>query len=214
IIFFAKGCPNPSFPFCAVATDTVVVPVQAATALACWQPPCQGSATPAAGGKIGRGWQPLAAARQPAPFSGAALQAAVPAGGYRPCGLVTIGLAIKDSAVGDLYVELVATFDLKCQTCNNLTVEEVICAAHVDENGDGLLFQKSSKFHRLRVGVAGQCVHYVVDRLGLFLQGFFFRFKGFFRWLEGWLRIAFGKVRVLVQQDMPKGNAVGFFVKE
>ncbi|RZS24158.1 hypothetical protein BHM03_00057194 [Ensete ventricosum] len=89
--------------------------------------------------------------------------------------------AIEDLAVGDLYVELVATFNLKRQMCSNLTVEEVIYAAYVDENGDGLLFQKSSNFHRQWVGVAGQCVHRVVDRLGLFLYGFFFRFKGFFR---------------------------------
>ncbi|RZS08322.1 hypothetical protein BHM03_00039278, partial [Ensete ventricosum] len=41
---------------------------------------------------------------------------------------------------------------------------------------------KSSNFNRLRVGVAGQCVHCVVSRLGLFLYDFFFRFKGFFRW--------------------------------
>ncbi|RZS25914.1 hypothetical protein BHM03_00059189 [Ensete ventricosum] len=65
--------------------------------------------------------------------------------------------------------------------CNNLTIEEVICAARVNENDDGLLFQKSSNFHRPRVGVAGHCVHCVVGRLGLFLYGFFFRFKGFFR---------------------------------
>ncbi|RWW50797.1 hypothetical protein BHE74_00042919, partial [Ensete ventricosum] len=66
--------------------------------------------------------------------------------------------------------------------CNNLTIEEVIYVACVDENGDGLLFQKSSNFHRLRVGVAGQCVNYVVGHLRFFLHGFFFRFKGFFIW--------------------------------
>ncbi|RWV99740.1 hypothetical protein BHE74_00004128 [Ensete ventricosum] len=71
---------------------------------------------------------------------------------------------------------------MKCQTCSNFTIEEVICAAHVEENGDGLLFQKSSNFHHLRVGVAGQCVHCVVGRLGIFLYGFFFMFQGFFRW--------------------------------
>ncbi|RWW88504.1 hypothetical protein BHE74_00002618 [Ensete ventricosum] len=66
--------------------------------------------------------------------------------------------------------------------CSNLTIEEVICVFRVDENGDGLLLQKSSNFHRLRVGVAGQHVHYVVGRLGLFLRGFFFSFEAFFRW--------------------------------
>ncbi|RRT31485.1 hypothetical protein B296_00054231, partial [Ensete ventricosum] len=30
------------------------------------------------------------------------------------------------------------------------------------------------------VGIAGQCVHCIVGRWGLFLYGFFFRFKGFF----------------------------------
>ncbi|RWV81435.1 hypothetical protein GW17_00057146 [Ensete ventricosum] len=64
---------------------------------------------------------------------------------------------------------------------SNHIVEEVICAACVDENDDGLLFQKSSNFHRLRVVVAGQCVHCVVGRLGLFLYVFFFRFKDFLR---------------------------------
>ncbi|RWW03697.1 hypothetical protein GW17_00033123 [Ensete ventricosum] len=41
---------------------------------------------------------------------------------------------------------------------------------------------KSFNFYRLRVGVVGQCVHCVVGRLALFLHGFFFRFKGVFRW--------------------------------
>ncbi|RWW05074.1 hypothetical protein GW17_00031672 [Ensete ventricosum] len=91
-------------------------------------------------------------------------------------------VAIEDSAVDDLYVELVATFDLKRHTCSNLAVEEVICATHIDENGDRLLFKKSSNFHRLRVGVAGQRVHCVVGRLGLFLRGFIFGFEAFFRW--------------------------------
>ncbi|RWW14397.1 hypothetical protein GW17_00021835 [Ensete ventricosum] len=73
-------------------------------------------------------------------------------------------VAIEDSTVDDLYVELVATFDLKHHTCSDLTVEEVIYAVHIDENGDGLLFKKSSNFHSLRVQVAGQRVHYVVGR--------------------------------------------------
>ncbi|RWW58355.1 hypothetical protein BHE74_00034826 [Ensete ventricosum] len=91
-------------------------------------------------------------------------------------------VAIEDSAVGDLYVELVATFDLKRHTCSNLAVEEVICVALIDENGDRLLFKKSSNFHRLRVGVVGQRVHCVVGRLGLFLRGFIFGFEAFFKW--------------------------------
>ncbi|RWV77311.1 hypothetical protein GW17_00061878 [Ensete ventricosum] len=66
--------------------------------------------------------------------------------------------------------------------CSNLTIAEVICAVCVDENGDGLLLQKSSNFHYLRVGVAGQRVHCVVGRLVLFLCGFFFDFEAFFRW--------------------------------
>ncbi|RWW38200.1 hypothetical protein BHE74_00056583 [Ensete ventricosum] len=66
--------------------------------------------------------------------------------------------------------------------CSDLAVEEVICAAYIDENGDQLLFKKSSNFHRLRVGVADQHVHCVVGRLGLFLYGFIFRFAAFFRW--------------------------------
>ncbi|RRT49928.1 hypothetical protein B296_00004665 [Ensete ventricosum] len=40
---------------------------------------------------------------------------------------------------------------------------------------------KSSNFHRLRIGVAGQCMHYIVGRLGLFLYGFLFGFEAFFR---------------------------------
>ncbi|RRT31209.1 hypothetical protein B296_00058740, partial [Ensete ventricosum] len=32
------------------------------------------------------------------------------------------------------------------------------------------------------VGIAGQCVHCVVGRLGLFLHTFFFRFEGFLRY--------------------------------
>ncbi|RWV80242.1 hypothetical protein BHE74_00046619 [Ensete ventricosum] len=65
---------------------------------------------------------------------------------------------------------------------SDLVVEEVICDARIDENGDGLLFKKSSNFHRLRVGVAGQRVHYIVGRLGLFLYGFIFGFEALFRW--------------------------------
>ncbi|RWW78231.1 hypothetical protein BHE74_00013551 [Ensete ventricosum] len=64
--------------------------------------------------------------------------------------------------------------------CSNLIVGEVICDARIDENGDGLLFKKSSNFHRMRVGVVGQRVHYVVGKLGLFLCGFIFGFKA--RW--------------------------------
>ncbi|RRT53222.1 hypothetical protein B296_00010320, partial [Ensete ventricosum] len=81
------------------------------------------------------------------------------------------------------HEELVATFDLKSHTYNDLVVEEVICAARIDENGDRLLFKKSSNFHRLRVGVAGQRVHCLVGRLGLFLYGFIFGFEAFIRWL-------------------------------
>ncbi|RWW00802.1 hypothetical protein BHE74_00046300 [Ensete ventricosum] len=80
-------------------------------------------------------------------------------------------VAIEDSAVDDLYVKLIVTFDLKYHMCSNLTIEEVIGAAHIYKNGDGLL---SSNFHRLRVGVAGQRVHCIVGRLGLFLRGFIF----------------------------------------
>ncbi|RWW49602.1 hypothetical protein BHE74_00044204 [Ensete ventricosum] len=89
---------------------------------------------------------------------------------------------IENSTVSDLYVELVVTFDLKHHTCSDLVVEEVICATRIDENGDRLLFRKSSNFHRLRVRVAGQRVHCVVSRLGLFLHGFIFGFEAFFRW--------------------------------
>ncbi|RWW37373.1 hypothetical protein BHE74_00057527, partial [Ensete ventricosum] len=92
-------------------------------------------------------------------------------------------VVIEDSAVSDLYVELVATFDLKRHTCSDLAIKKVICATRIDENGDGLLFKKSSNFHCLRVGVVGQRVHCVVDRLGLFLHGFIFGFNAFFRWV-------------------------------
>ncbi|RZS16661.1 hypothetical protein BHM03_00048689 [Ensete ventricosum] len=61
--------------------------------------------------------------------------------------------------------------------CSDLAVEEVICVAHIDENGDRLMFKKSSNFHRLRVVVADQRVHCVVYRLGLFHHGFIFRFE-------------------------------------
>ncbi|RRT41298.1 hypothetical protein B296_00049736 [Ensete ventricosum] len=66
--------------------------------------------------------------------------------------------------------------------CSNFTVEEVIGVARIYKNGDGLLFKESSNFHRLRGGVAGQRVYYIVDRLGLFLHGFIFKFEAFFRW--------------------------------
>ncbi|RZS15485.1 hypothetical protein BHM03_00047322, partial [Ensete ventricosum] len=46
-------------------------------------------ATPA-GGRAGRGRQPLADALKLAPFAGTALQACVPTGGYRPCGLLPL----------------------------------------------------------------------------------------------------------------------------
>ncbi|RRT82226.1 hypothetical protein B296_00006404 [Ensete ventricosum] len=64
-------------------------------------------------------------------------------------------VALKNSTVGDLSIELIATFDLKCHTCSNLAIKEVICAARIYENGDGLLLEKSSYFHRLRVRVEG-----------------------------------------------------------
>ncbi|RRT64046.1 hypothetical protein B296_00006920 [Ensete ventricosum] len=86
-------------------------------------------------------------------------------------------VAIEDSTVGDLYVKLVASFNLKRHTCSDLAVEEVICAARIDENGDELLFKKSSNFHSLWVGVVGQHVHYVVGRLGLILHGFIFSLR-------------------------------------
>ncbi|RRT85770.1 hypothetical protein B296_00000295 [Ensete ventricosum] len=76
-------------------------------------------------------------------------------------------VTIEDSVVGDLYIELVATFDLKCHMCSKIVVEEVIYVAHIDENGDGLLFKKSSNFLRLWVGVTGQRMHCIVGRLGL-----------------------------------------------
>ncbi|RWW08137.1 hypothetical protein GW17_00028447 [Ensete ventricosum] len=91
----------------------------------------------------------------------------------------------NNSIFDDLYVELVATFDLKRHTCNNLAVEEVISAARIYKNGDGLLFKESSNFHRLQVGVTGQHVHCIIGRLGLFLCGFIFEFEVFFRWYEG-----------------------------
>ncbi|RWV78003.1 hypothetical protein GW17_00061097, partial [Ensete ventricosum] len=66
--------------------------------------------------------------------------------------------------------------------CSNLTVEEVIGATRIYKNGDELLFKESSNFHCLRVGVADQRIHWIVDRLGLFLHDFIFKFKAFFRW--------------------------------
>ncbi|RWV95810.1 hypothetical protein GW17_00041527 [Ensete ventricosum] len=65
IILFSKGCPNPSFPLC--ATAAAAAPAQAVAALARWQPPYQGAATPAAGTS-----------------TGAALAGAAPTSG-RPC---------------------------------------------------------------------------------------------------------------------------------
>ncbi|RWW60693.1 hypothetical protein BHE74_00032291 [Ensete ventricosum] len=91
-------------------------------------------------------------------------------------------VAIEDWAVGDLFIELVATFDLKHHTCSNLAIEKVIDAAYIYKNGNGLLFKESSNIHRLRFGVTGQCVHCIVSRLGLFLHGFIVEFKVFFRW--------------------------------
>ncbi|RRT73688.1 hypothetical protein B296_00001233 [Ensete ventricosum] len=91
-------------------------------------------------------------------------------------------VAIEDLVIDDLYVELVVTFDLKCHTCNNLAVENVISVAHLYKNGDGLLFKESSNFHRLRVRVSGQHKHCIVILLGLFLYGFIFEFEVLFRW--------------------------------
>ncbi|RWW17139.1 hypothetical protein BHE74_00049807 [Ensete ventricosum] len=91
-------------------------------------------------------------------------------------------VAIEDSTIDDLYVKHFATFDLKCHTYNNLIVEEVIGAARIYKNDYGLLFKESSNFHRLRVGVAGQHVHCMVGRLGLFLHDFIFGFEAFFIW--------------------------------
>ncbi|RWW59574.1 hypothetical protein BHE74_00033482, partial [Ensete ventricosum] len=92
--------------------------------------------------------------------------------------------AIEDLTVSDLYVEIVASFDLKCHTCNNLAIEKAIGAAHIYKNGDGLLFKESSNFHCLQVGVIDQHVHCIVSRLGLFLHGFIFEFEVFFRWYD------------------------------
>ncbi|RWV97279.1 hypothetical protein BHE74_00044320 [Ensete ventricosum] len=66
--------------------------------------------------------------------------------------------------------------------CSNLAVKEVLGVACIYKNGDGLMFKKSSNFHRMRVGVSGQRMHCVVGQLGLFLSGFIFRFEAFFRW--------------------------------
>ncbi|RWW42392.1 hypothetical protein BHE74_00052060, partial [Ensete ventricosum] len=93
-------------------------------------------------------------------------------------------VAIEDSTVGDLYIELVATFDLKHHTCNNIAIEKVIGVARIYKNGDGLLFKESSNYQRLRVGVTGQRVHCIVSRLGLFLRDFIFEFEVFFRWYD------------------------------
>ncbi|RWW68918.1 hypothetical protein BHE74_00023523 [Ensete ventricosum] len=47
-----------------------------------------------------------------------------------------------------------------------------------------LLFKESSNFHRLRVGVTDQRMHYIVSRFGLFLRSFIFEFEVFFRWYD------------------------------
>ncbi|RRT38368.1 hypothetical protein B296_00005943 [Ensete ventricosum] len=65
------------------------------------------------------------------------------------CDLRAPLVAIEDSAIDDLYVELVTTFDFKCHTCSNLVVEKVISATHIYKNSDGLLFKESSNFHCL-----------------------------------------------------------------
>ncbi|RWW54900.1 hypothetical protein BHE74_00038492, partial [Ensete ventricosum] len=83
-------------------------------------------------------------------------------------------VAIEDSTIGDLYVELVTIFDLKCHTCSNLAIEEVIGVGCIYKNGDGLLFKESSNFHNRRVIVTGH----------LFLCGFIFKFEVFFRWYD------------------------------
>ncbi|RRT57001.1 hypothetical protein B296_00028367, partial [Ensete ventricosum] len=51
--------------------------------------PAAGAVAPV-GGRAGRGRQSLADALQPAPFTGTALQACVPTGGYRPYGLLPL----------------------------------------------------------------------------------------------------------------------------
>ncbi|RZS21294.1 hypothetical protein BHM03_00053928 [Ensete ventricosum] len=67
------------------------------------------------------------------------------------CDLRAPLVAIENSAIDDLYVELVTTFDFKRHTCSNLVVEKVISAAHIYKNGDGLLFKESSNFHCLDI---------------------------------------------------------------
>ncbi|RWV98512.1 hypothetical protein BHE74_00014197 [Ensete ventricosum] len=62
-------------------------------------------------------------------------------------------VAIEDSIVGDLYVELAATLNLKHHKCSNLIVEKVIGAARIYKNDNELLLKESSNFHHLRVGV-------------------------------------------------------------
>ncbi|RRT48780.1 hypothetical protein B296_00050174 [Ensete ventricosum] len=89
-------------------------------------------------------------------------------------------VAFEDSAVGDLYIKLVTTVDLKHHMCINLDAKKVICVARIYENGDELLFKESSNFHRLQVGVTGQHVHCIVGQLGLFLCSFIFEFEVFF----------------------------------
>ncbi|KAJ8477990.1 hypothetical protein OPV22_021717 [Ensete ventricosum] len=84
--------------------------------------------------------------------------------------------------MGDLYIKLVVTFNLKHHACSNLAVVKVIGVARIYNNGDGLLSKESSNFHHMQVGVTGQCVHFIVGRLGLFLCGFIFEFEAFFRW--------------------------------
>ncbi|RZR84476.1 hypothetical protein BHM03_00011324, partial [Ensete ventricosum] len=67
-------CPNPSCPLCAIVV--VAALAQATVAIAYWQLPCQGAATPVtgaaalAGDRVGHGRQPIAGALQPAPLCG------------------------------------------------------------------------------------------------------------------------------------------------
>ncbi|RWV88916.1 hypothetical protein GW17_00048963, partial [Ensete ventricosum] len=52
---------------------------------------------------------------------------------------------------------------------SNLVVHEVIGASGIDEDGDWLLFEQSSHFHRLRVCIAGKSMHHAVGWLWFLL---------------------------------------------
>ncbi|RWW10390.1 hypothetical protein BHE74_00022415 [Ensete ventricosum] len=74
-------------------------------------------------------------------------------------------VALQDVTISHLYVKPAAILDLKHHLGNNLVVHGVIGAPGIDEDDDGLLLEKTSNLHYLRVCVAGKSMNHTISRL-------------------------------------------------